>query len=122
MLTSGALFELYGKVRGDETVATAGWFNIRLGFWCALPVAVIGLLGMMSIESKPDFKSFMSYHMFGALVSVSLFLGVLLLSRFRDHFAARVFYYLLLIAGMLSILGTGYFGGELVHRFGLPEP
>ena len=54
LLVSGILFELYGNLRGEKIVSEAGAFNLRLGFWCSLPVAVIGFLGLMSINLKDE--------------------------------------------------------------------
>ena len=121
LLLSGSLFELYGKLGRDKTVALAGWFNVRLGFWCALPVAVVGVLGLMSIEVKQEFRPFVSYHILGAFLTLFVFLCVLLISRFRKGLVLNVLYYLFLLAGLVSVLGTGYFGSELVHRFQLPQ-
>ena len=64
LLVSGTLFELYGNFRGEKIVAKAGAFNVRFGFWCSLPVALVGFLGVMSIELKNEFKPFVANHMF----------------------------------------------------------
>ena len=120
LLVSGALFELYGNFRGEKSVAEAGVFNVRFGFWCSLPVVVVGFLGVMSIETKDVFKPFIFGHMLFALSAVFLFLGVLLLSRFRDRIWGKALYHLFLLAGLFAVLSAGYFGGELVHRFDLP--
>tara|TARA_Y100000294_G_scaffold169420_1_gene180565 strand:+ start:878 stop:1300 length:423 start_codon:yes stop_codon:yes gene_type:complete len=120
LLVSGVLFELYGNLRGENSVAQAGAFNVRFGFWCSLPVAVVGFLGVMSIEVKDEFKPFLSRHILFAFSTVFLFLGVMLLSRFCDRTWGKMVYYFFLMAGLLAVLGAGYYGGELVHRFNLP--
>ena len=56
LLVTGTLFELYGNFRGEKIVAKAGSFNIKFGFWCSIPVAAIGFLGLMSLELKDEFK------------------------------------------------------------------
>jgi len=121
LLVSGTLFELYGNFRGEESVAKAGAFNVRLGFWCALPVALVGFLGVMSIELKNEFKPFIASHMFFTSSTVVLFFSVLLLSRFRNKTWCKVLHCCLLVAGLFAVLSAGYYGGELVHRYGLPE-
>lgn len=118
LLVSGALFEIYGKVRKEEAVRVAGWFNVRLGFWCALPVLAVGFLGMLSLENTEKFKSFLGNHILFALSTVLIFLAALVLSRFAKGRWGGV-YYVLLLLGLMSALATGYFGGELVHRFGV---
>jgi len=120
LLVSGALFELYGGLRGDEVVKTAGAFNVRLGFWCAWPVLAVGLLGVMHLEVPAGAKPILGYHILGAFLSVGLFLAVMLLGRFGKRPAMKVLRGLFLATGLASVLVTGYMGGELVHRHGLP--
>ena len=120
LLVSGVLFELYGNLRGEKIVTKAGAFNLRLGFWCLLPVAVIGFLGLMSINLKDEVKPFVASHMFFAISTVVIFFGVLLLNRFRGKTWGNLLHHFLLVAGLITVLGTGFFGGELVHRFDLP--
>ena len=120
LLVSGTLFELYGNFRGEKSVAKAGAFNVQLGFWCALPVALVGFLGVMSIELKNESKPFIASHMFFTSSTVILFFSVMLLSRFRDKPWGKILHHCLLVAGLFTILSAGYYGGELVHRFDLP--
>ena len=121
LLVSGVLFELYGNFQGEKSVAKAGVFNVRFGFWSSLPVVVVGFLGVMSIEVKGEFKPFLSSHILFAFSTVFLFLGVMLLSRFRNRTWGKVAYHFFLVAGLCAVLGAGYYGGELVHRFDLPR-
>ena len=120
LFVSGVLFELYGNLRGEKIVAQTGEFNLRFGFWCSLPVAVIGFLGLMSIELKDEFKLFVANHMFFALSTVLIFFVVLLTSRFRDKTWGKILHYCLLVAGLFTVISAGFYGGELVHRFNLP--
>ncbi|MFQ5450911.1 MAG: DUF2231 domain-containing protein [Nitrospinaceae bacterium] len=121
LLVSGSLFELYGKLSRDEVAATAGRFNVRLGFWCALPVMVVGLLGLLSLEDTEKFKTFLSNHILFAGAGAGSFFLALLVSRFAGKLLAG-FYYLFLFLGLLSILAAGFYGGEMVHRFGVSTP
>ena len=120
LLVSGALFELYGNFREEKIVTQAGSFNVRFGFWCSLPVAVVGFLGFMSIELKNEFRPFVASHMLFTFSTVLLFFGVILLSRFQDKIWVNVLRQCLLVAGLFAVLSAGYYGGELVQRFGLP--
>ncbi len=117
LLVSGALFELYGKLRNEEVVSAAGRFNLRLGFWSAFPVLVVGYLGMLSLENTEKFRSFLGNHILFAFSSVGIFMAALLLARFRSQRGGL--YYLLLFLGLCTVLATGFFGGEMVHRFGV---
>ena len=120
LLVTGTLFELYGNFRGEKIVAKAGSFNIKFGFWCSIPVAVIGFLGLMSLELKDDFKPFVANHMFFTLSTILIFFCVILLSRFRYKTWCNVLHHFLLMVGLFTVLNAGFYGGELVHRFNLP--
>lgn len=120
LLVTGTLFELYGNFRGEKIVAKAGSFNIKLGFWCSLPVAVIGFFGLMSIELKDEFKPFVVKHLFFTFSTIIIFFCVIILSRFRYKTWCNVLHHFLLMVGLFTVLNAGFYGGELVHRFNLP--
>ena len=118
LLVSGALFEIYGKVGKEEAVRVAGRFNVRLGFWCALPVTGVGFLGMLGLEDTKKFEAFLGNHILSVFATLVFFLAALLISRFGRGWL-RGGYYVFLGLGLVSVLATGYFGGEMVHRFGV---
>ena len=121
LLVSGALFEIYGKVANEEAVQAAGRFNVRFGFWCALPVMVVGFLGMLSLEDTRKFEAFLGNHILSVFFTLLFFLLALLISRFGKGKWPAV-YFVFLGLGLFSVLAAGYFGGELVHRFGVSTP
>lgn len=121
LLVSGVLFEIYGRLGKEEGVRVAGRFNVRLGFWCALPVMAVGFLGMLSLENTEKFQKFLSNHLLAAFSTVLFFAIALLISRFGGG-RFQIGYYFFLGLGLLSVLATGFFGGELVHRFGVSTP
>lgn len=120
LLTSGVVFEVYGSLRKDEVVTTAGRFNTRLGFWCIFPVLLVGFLGMLSLGNTEKFKDFLSDHLRFAFLTAATFLIAMVVSRYFRSRLGRVVYFLALAAGLVCVLRTGYYGGELVHRFNLP--
>ncbi len=120
LLTSGVVFEIYGGLKKDETVQTAGRFNIRFGFWCIFPVLIVGFLGMLSLENTEKFKDFLSSHLRFAFLTTIAFLIAMIFSRYFQNKFGRTVYFLALIAGLYCILNTGFYGGELVHRFDVP--
>jgi len=121
LLVSGALFEIYGQVAREEVARVAGRFNVRLGFWSALPVLVVGFLGMLSLENTEKFQKFLGNHLLAAFSTVLFFLLALLVSRYGGG-RFQIGYYIFLVLGLFSVLTTGFFGGELVHRFGVSTP
>jgi uncharacterized membrane protein len=119
LLTSGVVFEIYGAFRNDEVVESAGRFNIRFGFWSLFPVLLVGFLGMISLENTEKFKYFLSSHLKVALVTAGVFIWAMLVARYLRKPWGRVLYFLIIGVGGVCVLTTGYFGGELVHRFGV---
>ena len=69
LLISGAVFEIYGALRNEEVVETAGRFNIRLGFWCLFPVLLVGFLGMIGLENTEKFRDFLATHLKFAFIT-----------------------------------------------------
>ena len=120
LLVTGTLFELYGNFRGEKIVAKAGSFNIKFGFWCSIPVAAIGFLGLMSLELKDEFKPFIAKHLLFTFSTIIIFFCVILLSKFRYKTWCNVLHHFLLVVGLFTVLHAGFYGGELVHRFNLP--
>jgi uncharacterized membrane protein len=119
LLTSGVVFEIYGAFRNDEVVETAGRFNVRFGFWCLPPVLLVGFLGMISLENTEKFREFLSSHLKFAFITAGLFILAMLVSRYFRKPWGRILYCLIIAVGGVCVLTTGYFGGELVHRFGV---
>ena len=120
LLVTGTLFELYGNFRGEKIVAKAGSFNIKFGFWCSIPVAVVGFLGLISLELKDEVKPFIANHLLFTLSTIVIFFFVILISRFKDKTWCNVLHHFLLMVGLFTVLNAGFYGGELVHRFNLP--
>ncbi len=135
LLVTGVVFEYYGKFQNEESARTAGGFNIRLGLAFAAVAVVIGFLGVIGIgdifseadprvspEVKIHMRKFLSYHILFACSTVVIFILALVAARYRKKKWGQVLYFSLLGVGLATVLATGYCGGELVHRFGLPAP
>jgi uncharacterized membrane protein len=135
LLVTGVVFEYYGKLQNEESARTAGGFNIRLGLAFAAVAVVVGFLGVIGIgdifseadprlspEVKTHVRKFLSYHILFACSTVVIFILALVAARYRKKRWGQIVYFLLLGVGLATVLATGYCGGELVHRFGLPAP
>ena len=121
LLVSGAMFRLFGKIQKEEAISDAGRFNLTFGFWTIPPAFLIGLLGKYEIEVKPSFQWFIDSHFLYASLAFIIFGIILLLDRLPKNNWTGLLHYLLCLAGLAAILATGFFGGELVHRFELPN-
>lgn len=135
LLVMGVIFEVYGKLQNEESARTAGGFNIRMGLVFALVAAVIGFMGVigigdifseadprLSLEVKTRMRKFLSYHVLFACSTIVVFVLALIAARYRKKKLGEIIYFSLLGVGLAAVLATGYCGGELVHRFGLPSP
>ncbi len=135
LLVMGVVFEFYGKLQNEESARTAGGFNIRLGLVFAVVAAAVGFLGVigigdvfseadtrLSLEVKTQMKKFLSYHILFAGSTVLVFILALIAARYCKKQWGQLLYFSLLGVGLITVLAAGYCGGELVHRFGLPDP
>jgi uncharacterized membrane protein len=135
LLVMGVVFEFYGKLQNEESARTAGGLNIRLGLAFAVVAAVFGFLGVMGMgdvfsetdprlspEVKAHMKKFLSYHVLFAVSTIVTFTLALVAARYCKKKWGQVLYFALIGVGLISVLAAGYCGGELVHRFGLPDP
>jgi uncharacterized membrane protein len=135
LLVTGVVFEYYGKFQNEESARTAGGLNIRLGLAFAAVAVVVGFLGVIGIgeifseadprvspEVKIHMRKFLSYHILFACSTVVIFILALVAARYRKKKWGQILYFSLLGVGLATVLATGYCGGELVHRFGLPAP
>lgn len=135
LLVMGVIFEFYGKLQNEESARTAGGLNIRLGLAFAVIAAIFGFLGVIGIgdifseadprlstEVKIHMKKFLSYHVLFACTTIVVFILALIAKRYQKRKWGQALYFSLLGVGLITVLATGYCGGELVHRFGLPAP
>ncbi|MBI5427978.1 MAG: DUF2231 domain-containing protein [Nitrospinae bacterium] len=122
LLIAGTLFEFYGKLQKEEATLAAARFNLLLGFWTALAAAVAGILGALSLDVKPKFKTALVLHAEFASATLVLFAAALLVRRFWKGKTGTSLYVILLAAGLTCLLAAGYWGGEMVHRFGVATP
>ena len=107
LLISGAVFEIYGALRKDEVVETAGRFNIRLGFLFLFPVLLVGVLGMISLENTEKFRDFLATHLKFAFTTAGAFISAMLVSRYLRKPWGRILYFLIIATGGVCVLTTG---------------
>ncbi len=120
LLVSGTLFRLMGKIQKEDAILEAGRFNLIFGFWTLPPAFLIGLLGKSEIKIQPAFESYIDSHLLYSSLAFGIFAVIIILNRLPKNRLSGFLHYLLCIFGLAAILATGFFGGELVHRFDLP--
>ena len=120
LLFSGALFKLFGCLQREDVILEAGGFNIKLGFWF-LPIAMgVGGLGILDLELNSLAHKFLIFHIRYAFGTLFVFGTYLIMQKFRGKLWAEILLYLLLVAGVITVFLTGFYGAELVHRFNVP--
>ena len=120
LLFSGALFQLFGRLQREDVILEAGILNIRFGFWTAPIVMAIGGMALPDLQLEGLEEKFLTSHIQYAFTTIFVFALYLVVQRFRGKWWADAAHYLLLLAGLVSVFLTGFYGGELVHRFGIP--
>ena len=110
-----------GKIQKEEVISETGSFNLKFGFWTLPPTFLIGFLGRSEIAIKPTFESFIESHVLFSSLAFVIFAGIIILNRVPKNRFSNLIHYLLCIFGLAAILATGFFGGELVHKFDLPN-
>ena len=120
LLLSGTVLELYGRFQKESVMQRAGRFNVKMGFWCILLVMAVGLLGVMEIQIQDRFRKFLGFHMLFGFTTATLYGTAMILYRFRQKPWVDWLYQVVIFLGVFTTLATGYYGGELAHRFGLP--
>ena len=120
LLFSGALFQLFGHLQREEVILEAGSFNIYFGFWVAPIVMATGALALPGLQLEGLAKKFLTAHIRYALATFLIFAVYLMAQQFQGKWWIKFLHCLLLLAGLVSIFLTGFYGGELVHRFELP--
>ena len=120
LLFSGALFQLFGRLQGEDVILEAGAFNIQFGFWTVPVVMIVGGLAIPDLEVNDLADYFLASHICYAFGTLFIFAAYLAIQQFRGKLWAEAVHYLLLIVGVITVFLTGFYGGELVYRFGVP--
>tara|TARA_B100000686_G_C16709383_1_gene928212 strand:+ start:314 stop:751 length:438 start_codon:yes stop_codon:yes gene_type:complete len=122
LLFSGTIFQLFGAANKEETILVAGDFNIRIGLWTIPIVMAVGGMSLLDVQVEDTLaKDFLYSHILYAFLALIVFTCWVGLQKFKRKIWVDIIHYLLLLAGMTTIVMTGFYGGELVHRFGLPN-
>ena len=115
------LGDLVGIWRGDELFHKFAFWNIVLGLAFAIPTMVTGLLEFAAIpDGHPGLKAAMR-HLWIMLIAAVLF-GCSLVFRigqFASSTGALWVAIIFSLLGLCCLVIGGWFGGEMVFRFGI---
>ena len=121
LLTVTFLFEVFAQITSHDGLSRAGWW-MQLSGTVGLAVTVVtGILAQHSVVLPPNANASFNLHQELAFVTSSLFVLLLfwrVAKRTRVPPEHRVAFLALFLLAVCSLLIGGWFGGELVYRFG----
>jgi uncharacterized membrane protein len=121
LLFTAILFEVLGFLYRHETFRQFGHWLLILGLIGGLAAAGFGWWGEGAVKAAGVPGDAIDRHESFAVATLIAF-GLLLIFRrwARDRWSARdkAIYLAMAIAGLLLLATTGYFGGDLVYRYG----
>lgn len=121
LLFTAVFFEFWGFLFPRESYRQFGLWLLIFGFVGGIVASGFGWWAEDSVKAAGVPEDAIDRHESFAVATLILF-GVLLIFRrwVRDRWSVRVqtIYLTLAVAGLLLLATTGYFGGDLVYRYG----
>jgi uncharacterized membrane protein len=121
LLFTAVLFEFLGLLKRRDEYRRFGHWLLMLGMVAGLVAAGFGWWGEGAVKAAGVPGEAIDRHESFAVASLIAF-GLLLIFRrwARDRWSprGRAIYLALAVAGLLLLAATGYFGGDLVYRYG----
>lgn len=116
------IFDILAYFTGRKSLEQAGWWNLVCAAAFSIATVVTGLSAGNSVLHAEQAQEFIKLHKTLGLVTMGIIVLLTIwrsLSRTELPKRFRVIYLSLGIAGLGTILTGGYFGGEMVYRFGV---
>lgn len=121
LLFTGVLFESLGFLRRRDEFRRFGHWLLMLGMIAAIVAAGFGWWGEEAVKGAGVPGDAIERHESFAVASLITF-GLLLIFRrwARGRWSGRetAIYLAMAVVGLLLLATTGYFGGDLVYRYG----
>jgi uncharacterized membrane protein len=121
LLAVSSLWDLLGLWRGDPFWWKFAFWSIAVGLILAFLALVTGLIDYVKIPQGAPAESAAMRHMIIMVVALLIYAGSLLL-RFNSPAEAGGLLFTavaLSLAGLAVLLIGGWYGGELVYRYGV---
>lgn len=115
------LFDLIFFLTGREEFKKGGFWLLLLGWVAGLAATLSGVLSEDLVEKAGVPKSAIERHEFFAFMTLGLFAGLILVRawiRNRWSYNHRLIYIGGALVGLFILATTGYWGGDLVYRYG----
>ncbi len=121
LLFTSVFFDLLGMITENKNLRQTGQWLLILGLIGGIVAAVFGFWTEEAVEAMGVPEEAVDRHETFAIITLIVF-GILLAIRWwiknRWSVRDRVIYLCVAMLGLLLLGATGFFGGELVYRFG----
>jgi uncharacterized membrane protein len=121
LLFTSVFFDLLGILTGKKQFNQTGWWLLILGLAGGIVAAGLGLWTEEQVEAMGVPETAVDRHEAFALTTMAVF-AVLTVIRWRTRAQwssrDRVIYLIVAMVGLLLLGITGFYGGELVYRYG----
>jgi mono/diheme cytochrome c family protein len=118
MVMAAFLFALAAMVFRRSSLAQTARHCVILGFFAAIPTALLGLMDWQHFFGSTLLLPF-RMKIILAVILVSFLLLAVILGFFGDRFQKLLF--ALYVMSLMTTIGLGYFGGEIVYGKRAPE-
>jgi len=122
LFATAVIFDLIGFFTHNESLKSAGWWNMLLATVAAIASVTTGLWAANTLPHNDEIHRIMETHELLGLIVLGLLIGLLIWRGFyRGSLPARLTGFFLLIGVIgVSVMMTGSFlGGEMVYRHGM---
>ena len=121
LLFTSVFFDLLGIITENKNFRQTGFWLLILGLMGGIVAAIFGFWVEEAVEAAGVPEHAVDLHETFAVITLIVF-GVLLVFRWwvKNRWSARdrVIYLCVAMLGLLLLGTTGFYGGELVYRYG----
>ncbi|MBS1272193.1 MAG: hypothetical protein MAGBODY4_01333 [Candidatus Marinimicrobia bacterium] len=121
LLSVSVLFDILAVTTDRPHLQTVGWWNLFLGFLVALFAVITGLYAKNSAIFTEGVESLLPYHQYLGIATAVIFTVLFVWRSSMDRRIRqkwRILYLTVAIIGTITLLTTGFIGGQLVFEHG----
>jgi uncharacterized membrane protein len=121
LLFTSVFFDLLGILTGNKQLSQTGWWLLILGLVGGAVAAGFGMWTEEQVEASGIPEAAVDRHEAFALTTLAVFAALAVVRwRMRSRWSSqdRVIYVSVAMIGLLLLGITGFYGGELVYRYG----
>ena len=121
LLFTAVFFEIFGSWIQRDSYRQFGQWLLILGLISGIVASAVGFWGEEAVVAAGVPEKAVDRHEFLAVITLVVFALMLFIRwRVRDRWSVRnqSIYFILAVLGVLLLGTTGYFGGDLVYRYG----